>query len=592
MGLILLVTPASAQESPHVPGELIAKMVEGTELAQLDAMLTQDGCVRTGIVEEMGLILVSFDPGIPVSDMAARLEARDDIEFAHPNYLGEADDLERDGFLPNDTYFGDQWHHENTGQLGGSPGADIESVPAWDITRGDSSVVVAVLDTGINSSHPEFAGRLLPGFDFVNNDSDPEDDESHGTLVTGVLAANAENAFGVAGVDHSCSILPVKILNRSGRGSTFNLVRGLNFAAGADVINMSIGGYPGTLALLDALQFARDAGSILITSAGNGGLGSADRSFPTASPLTISVGASDRHDRRPGFSGTGRALDVVAPGVNVLTVLFFGGRDSFAYFSGTSAAVPIVSGIASLLLSVDPTLSHDDVREILTTTAEDQVGPPHEDTPGRDDFFGYGRVNLFKALSAFVIVAEIDIKPGSDSNPINPSLEGDLPVAIFGSDSFDVADVDVATLAFGPSSAPIAHSHGPHSEDLDGDGFTDLMAHFRIQKTGIAFGDTEACIAGETLDGTHFEGCDAMRTVPDMDGDALLDVEEAAIGTDALHPDTDGDGFGDGEEVLELGTDPLDPLDPEPDPVPEPASWLMLVAGTALLGLLYRRRVR
>ena len=87
-------------------------------------------------------------------------------------------------------------------------------------------------------------------------------------------------------------------------------------------------------------------------------------------------------------------------------------------------------------------------------------------------------------------------------------------------------------------------------------------------------------------------GCDAVRTVPDMDGDALLDVEEAAIGTDALNPDTDGDGFDDGQEVLLMGTDPLDPLDPTPDPVPEPASWLMLIAGAVFLGLLYRRRAR
>jgi len=137
-----------------------------------------------------------------------------------------------------------------------------------------------------------------------------------------------------------------------------------------------------------------------------------------------------------------------------------------------------------------------------------------------------------------------------------------IPVAILGSESFDVADVDAATLAFGPDAVPCAHSREPRFTDVNRDGLTDLVEYFRSDESGIEFGQMEACISGATLDGTPFKGCDTIRTIPDMDGDDIRDNMEKKIGTDPLDPDTDGDGFVDGEEVLVMRTNPLNSWDP------------------------------
>lgn len=394
----LCLAPTVAAEPRHVSGEILVRYRPDVGEAEIAAIHASSGARVLEVIEKLGIYRLALPVGRSATRMRGEFSDDPRCEHVELNYIGEGGDL-----IPNDTSFGDQWHLNNTGQGGGTLDADIDAVEAWDITTGSDSVVVAVLDSGIDSDHPELLGRVLPGFDFVNEDSDPEADHAHGAVVTGILAANADNSFAVAGIDHSAKILPVKVLGSANLGTLADLIEGLTYAAdqGADVISMSLINYPVAFSFLeDALQYARDSGAILIACAGNDGIGDADVSGPGASPLTISVGATTRNDARASFSGTGSALDVVAPGSSISTIAYNTAVDTSSVFSGCSAATPIVAGITSLLLAEYPSLTHDEVRSILTQSAEDLVGPPNEDTPGRDDFFGHGRVNLHSALLA------------------------------------------------------------------------------------------------------------------------------------------------------------------------------------------------
>jgi thermitase len=398
VAFVLLAASTGMAQSRVMPSEILVKFKAGVSGDEIAASHAQYRVTVIEYLEALQLYRLRIPPDRSIDDMLELYRTDDRVEYAEPNYMGRGGD-----FVPDDTFFPLQWYLNNTGQSAGRPGADIKAVDGWQVTEGNSSVIVAVLDTGIDFASPEFAGRILPGFDFVNNDDDPSADNPHGVEVAGILAAASNNHFGIAGIAPRVSLLPVKVLNAANLGATTTLAQGLIFAAdhGARVISMSLINYPTNSAVLNsALQYARDAGAVLVACAGNGGLGNADVSGPGASPLTISVGATDRSDLRAAFSGTGAALDVVAPGVLLPTIN--GPTESVVTFSGCSAATPVVAGIAALLVSLDPTLTHDDVQQILQDTADDLVGAAAEDTPGRDDFFGYGRVNMNRAITAAI----------------------------------------------------------------------------------------------------------------------------------------------------------------------------------------------
>ena len=401
MGLEVLSGGALAQ-ADYVEGEILVCPAPEKQAGVLESL----NAAGLKLIEKdaiSGVLRVR----VPAKTEAAWIgimQARADVVYAELNGRGSV------ALVPNDTHFGSQWHLDNTGQAGGTPGADIEVVPAWDITTGSSSVLIAVLDSGIDTDHIEFAGRIDPdGKDFVNEDDDPEADDPHGTQVSGCICANANNAFGVTGVDWQCNVLPIKVTDPFGFGTVMDLAQGLNYVAtqaDVDIVSMSLQNYPGSMTVINALQAVANTGKILVACSGNGGIGHADVSFPGASPLTISVGATSRNDTRAVFSGTGAALDFVAPGLDIVTVAQGTTANTTVTVSGCSFATPITSGVVGLLLARAealglPPLTQTDVFNLLLAGAEDQVGPPAEDIPGPDNFFGEGRINALKSLQEF-----------------------------------------------------------------------------------------------------------------------------------------------------------------------------------------------
>ena len=322
-------------------------------------------------------VVVYLHGSMPVPEAVAALQKRPEVVFAEPDYIGSG------AGRPNDPNYSSQWHHQR-----------IESEAAWDVTIGSSSVTVAVLDSGLNSFLSEFALRVRAGYDYVNNDTQPADDHGHGTAVTGVVAAHGNNNTLVAGMDWRCQILPYKVLDAQGNGFYSWWAQAIYDAtdAGAKVINLSAGGHPDSAALEGAINYAISGGAIFITITHNDD--SNVGRFPGRLPQCITVGATERDDTKGTFSNYGTGIDLVAPGRDIYTVGRNGGLE---YWWGTSFAAPQVAGVAALVAGRDPTINQRAMEQLLTASAQDQIGGP-SDTSGWDQYFGYGRLNARHAL--------------------------------------------------------------------------------------------------------------------------------------------------------------------------------------------------
>lgn len=359
-----------------------------------------------------GLFSVVLGDGLSVEEGLAYFQAQSWVRYAQPDYVVS---LTR---VPNDPSFPLQWGLHNTGQSGGRAGAHIGAVSAWDTTTGSGRTIVAVIDTGVDYTHPDLASNMwrnsgeipgngidddgngyvddIYGWDWANNDNNPMDDNGHGTHVAGIIGALGNNGVGVAGVAWNVQIMALKFLSSNGMGQLSHAIRALNYAVamGAHVSNNSYSGGGYFQAFADAIAAAGRAGHIFVASAGNSALNNdVSPTYPASYNLDniIAVAATDRNDRLASFSNFGpRTVDIAAPGVQIYSTYRGGG---YASMSGTSMAAPFVTGAVALLRDLHPTWSYQQIIQRILTTAD-----PLPTLAGK--MVSGGRLNLSRAVGS------------------------------------------------------------------------------------------------------------------------------------------------------------------------------------------------
>lgn len=358
---------ASDPDPQYLPNTLIVRFGQNVSSAKATQLLSS---LHVTTVEQIPVlhVRVIFVP-------TARKPAVTAALHGSPLVAGTFKDaiLHTMGVITDDVFFNQQW---------GLQLADFTT--AWEDTHG-SPIVVAVVDTGVDASQSDLAGAVLPGIDLVNGDNDASDDNGHGTAVAGVIAARADNGVGGAGACWTCKILPIKVMGANGTGDLATVAVGITKAAdmGARVINLSLGGPVGLDVLQQAITYANSKGAVVVAAAGNNGASAPF--YPADYPNAISVAGTDQGDHLYSWSQHGSWVDVSAPGCNVAPVLAGG----YGSFCGTSSATPLVSGLAALELSVQPSATP----AAVATAVEQSVQKISADV-------NYGRIDAARTLSA------------------------------------------------------------------------------------------------------------------------------------------------------------------------------------------------
>jgi len=381
------------------------------------------GEVKAAVVELSFASVAAFAEDVKIMELASYLE---------PNMKVQTQ------WVPNDPYWTNQWGPQK-----------IEADWAWNITTGSATVLVAIVDTGIDYTHPDIAANYAPlGFDWVNMDADPKDDFGHGTHCAGIVAAVLNNSIGVAGLAQ-VRIMSEKVLDSGGYGYWDWVANGIIHAtdSGADIISMSLGGYGDSELVHEAVKYAYDSGVLVVAAAGNDNTNM--KSYPAGYDEVIAVAATDQYDNKAYFSNWGDWIELAAPGVDIystmptywVTMNNYGFPMNYAYMSGTSMACPHVSGLAALVWSLHPEKSRDWLRLWLRYAADD-LG-----NPGFDVYYGYGRINARKAVEQTPPEHELIAYAWQTPPYVKPGTSGTINVTILNFGEYGETDIVTQLLA-------------------------------------------------------------------------------------------------------------------------------------------------
>ena len=476
-------------------GRILVQPRAGLPEAEVERILSQHGGRAIGRLRNLGIHIVQVPPQAEEA-VARALAMNPHVKFAEKDMLVESTE-----FIPDDPRYGQAWHLPK-----------VQASLAWEMATAEG-VTIAILDTGVDASHPDLAGQLVAGWNSVSNNEDTADIYGHGTQVAGTAAATTNNSIGVAAIGLSANIMPIRISNRSDGGAYWSdIARGLTWAAdhGADVANISYS-VTNSSSVSSAAEYLRSKRGVVVVAAGNDGTdpGWGDN------PAVISVSATTSSDSKASWSNYGDYIDVSAPGAGIQTTTNGGGYGSV---SGTSFASPATAGLIALIMGANPDLSPDEIESILEASADDLVG-------GSDwhAYYGHGRINAAAAVAMALNAVttpvdyeapQVTIFSPSSGNTVNGLITVDV-------NAVDNVGVDEVVLYAGDELVG-SDSVAPYQFSWDSRQFTDG------EMTFTAFAYDAAGNEGTSVDVTT-----VVDNVPDVADSIppIVDIKNPADGS-------------------------------------------------------------